>query len=239
MKINVAHCLFEQSGTFRNAFLKLHIPAFDYDIQNEYGFTDVQIDLFEHIENAYLGRDSIFDTFQTNDLVLAFFPCIYFCENNQLQFTANHHNLSTKPFSYVAEYLLDRNQKRAYFYEVLLKLFAVCERNQLRLIVENPYSVQHYLINNFPFAPRLIDKDRSKRGDYFKKPTMYFFLNCEPTDGYTYQPTIPGRVAHTSSSRCSGVCSAERSMISPDYAYNFICDNILGLTNTRKQLKLF
>ena len=29
------HCLFEQSGTFKNEFKKLGIDAYDYDIQNE------------------------------------------------------------------------------------------------------------------------------------------------------------------------------------------------------------
>lgn len=28
------HCFFEQSGTFKNEFIKLGIPAEDYDIQN-------------------------------------------------------------------------------------------------------------------------------------------------------------------------------------------------------------
>lgn len=30
------HCLFEQSGTFKNAFKKYGIEAYDYDIQNEF-----------------------------------------------------------------------------------------------------------------------------------------------------------------------------------------------------------
>jgi len=30
------HCLFEQSGTFKNEFKKLGIDAIDYDILNEY-----------------------------------------------------------------------------------------------------------------------------------------------------------------------------------------------------------
>lgn len=47
-----AHCLFEQSGTFKNEFKKLGIEAFDYDIQNEYGETDYQIDLFEEIRGG-------------------------------------------------------------------------------------------------------------------------------------------------------------------------------------------
>lgn len=34
------HCFFEQSGTFKNEFIKLGIPAEDYDIQNNFGETD-------------------------------------------------------------------------------------------------------------------------------------------------------------------------------------------------------
>lgn len=49
------HCLFEQSGTFKNEFKKLGIDAIDYDILNDYGQTDIQIDLFEEIRKAYRG----------------------------------------------------------------------------------------------------------------------------------------------------------------------------------------
>jgi len=50
-----AHLLFEQSGTFKREFQKLGIPAEDYDIQNNFGETDHQIDLFAEIERAYGG----------------------------------------------------------------------------------------------------------------------------------------------------------------------------------------
>lgn len=49
------HCLFEQSGTFKNEFIKLGIPAEDYDIQNNFGQTDHHADLFTEIEKAYRG----------------------------------------------------------------------------------------------------------------------------------------------------------------------------------------
>ena len=49
------HCFFEQSGTFKNEFIKLGIPAEDYDIQNNFGQTDHTDDLFEEIEKAYRG----------------------------------------------------------------------------------------------------------------------------------------------------------------------------------------
>lgn len=51
----VAHCLFEQSGTFKNEFKKLGIEAYDYDILDDFGQTDYQIDLFNEIETAYGG----------------------------------------------------------------------------------------------------------------------------------------------------------------------------------------
>jgi hypothetical protein len=49
------HCLFEQSGTFKNEFEKLGIKAYDYDILNDFNQTDFQIDLFKEIDSAYGG----------------------------------------------------------------------------------------------------------------------------------------------------------------------------------------
>ena len=71
------HCFFEQSGTFKNEFIKLGIPAEDYDIQNNFKETDHVIDLFHEIETAYEGGGSIFDNITEDDLIIAFFPCIY------------------------------------------------------------------------------------------------------------------------------------------------------------------
>ena len=62
------HCFFEQSGTFKNEFIKLGIPAEDYDIQNNFGQTDHVIDLFGEIEAAYDGKPSIFDNIRGGGL---------------------------------------------------------------------------------------------------------------------------------------------------------------------------
>lgn len=51
-RMMVAHCLFEQSGTFKNEFKKLGIEAYDYDIQNEFNETDYVVDLFEEIRGV-------------------------------------------------------------------------------------------------------------------------------------------------------------------------------------------
>lgn len=52
-EIRKVHCFFEQSGTFKNEFIKLGIYAEDYDIQNNFGQTDHIVDLFSEIEKEY------------------------------------------------------------------------------------------------------------------------------------------------------------------------------------------
>lgn len=52
MKVKKAHCLFEQSGTFKNEFLRLGIPAEDYDILDMFGQTDHIIDLYGQIRGG-------------------------------------------------------------------------------------------------------------------------------------------------------------------------------------------
>lgn len=48
----IIHCLFEQSGTFKNEFKKLGYEAYDYDVLNDFGETDYQVDLFKEIEGG-------------------------------------------------------------------------------------------------------------------------------------------------------------------------------------------
>lgn len=52
MRVNKAHLLFEQSGTFKTEFLNLGIPAEDYDILDDFGQTDHVIDLFGEIRGG-------------------------------------------------------------------------------------------------------------------------------------------------------------------------------------------
>lgn len=52
-----ARCLFEQSGTFKNEFRRLGIEAYDYDILNDFGETDFQIDLFSEIKRGGAGSN--------------------------------------------------------------------------------------------------------------------------------------------------------------------------------------
>ena len=183
------HCFFEQSGTFKNEFIKLGIPAEDYDIQNNFGQTDNVVDLFKAIEDAYDGKPSLFDNIQggEEDLILAFFPCIYFSSLSQMEMSLTSVNVRKKPMPERYAFVLDRSRKRQTFLELLIKLMGVCEIRGYRLIVENPWAMQTYLKNGFIKPPALVDNNRMLRGDYFMKPTAYWFVNCEPTHGMTIQ----------------------------------------------------
>lgn len=226
------HCFFEQSGTFKNEFKKLGIPAFDYDLQDNFGQTDYQIDLFQAIEDAYDGKPSLFDQIrggQDGDLIMAFFPCIYFDCLSQMNFGWHSHNYSKLGTKEKADAILERSANREKFFRICVMMFAVAEMKEIRLIMENPWSMQTFLKANFIFPPALVDNDRSKRGDFYKKPTAYWFMNCKPTYGESYQQLHkPKRIVDQPHEKGGGLCSEVRSMISPDYARNFICDFILG-----------
>lgn len=233
-------CFFEQSGTFKNEFINLGIQAVDIDIQNNFHETDHVVDLFKAIEDAYDGKPSLFDDITPDDLVMAFFPCIYFCENNQLYFTGYHRNLERLSKKERADTILKRSADRARFYALALKMFTVCDIRGIRLVVENPYAALHYLVGNFPYKATFIDHNRTIRGDYYNKPTQYWFVNCEPTGGNTYQKAaVHKKIASGKPGAYGGLCSEDRSMISPDYARNFICDFILGKQQDFGQLSLF
>ena len=235
------HCFFEQSGTFKNEFKKLGYEAYDYDIQNHFGETDYIIDLFHEIDVAFEGGGSLFDSITKDDLIIAFYPCIYFCATSQMAFYLGCTNYRCLNNEEKINEILKRSANREIYYTRLIKLCGVCLKKGIRLIVENPYSEQTYLKANFLKTPDLVDMDRTLRGDYFKKPTAYWYWNCEHTYGESYQKDKETKtIMSTRSSSKAGVCSEERSMISSDYARNFICDFILGREQKIvKQMDLF
>ena len=117
---------------------------------------------------------------------------------------------------------------------------ALAKIRGLSIIMENPYSMQTFLRSNFIMPPTYIDNNRMLRGDYFVKPTAYYFINCVPTNGCTIQKDKKKKIILQSKGGIqAGICSEERSLISPDYARNFICDFILGKKQDISQLTLF
>ena len=237
-----AWCFFEQSGTFKQEFRKLGIPAVDVDIQDNYGQTDYRLDLFREIEIAFAGEGvTIFDSISSEDVIMAFFPCIYFEAMQMMEYTFEHLNQRSLTTQQKFDRVVERIKNRETFLILLYKLVGIARVRGLRLIIENPATQPHYLLLTQVFLrPTIIDKDRTRRGDYFKKPTAYWFINCEPTQGETLQdPEKRKTILNSKAGARAGICSEERSMLSPDYARNFICDFILGRKQEVGQLQLF
>lgn len=217
------YCFFEQSGTFKNEFRKLGYEAFDYDIQDEFEETDYICDLFVDIEEAYKNKESIFDDITENDLILAFFPCIRFENQIQMHFKG----VATQMKNWTNEQKLENDLKLhkelSELYALVTKLAIVCLRRKIPLIIENPYSTTHYLVKYWAIPSKIIDKDRTLRGDYYKKPTQYWFINCEPKqnmilEAYTVNETKTINNTHN---------TTERSLIASEYANRFIREFIL------------
>ena len=234
------HCFFEQSGTFKNEFIKLGIPAEDYDIQNNFGETDHVVDLFQAIEDAYDDKPSLFDNIGGGDLIVAFFPCIYFSALSQMAMYFGYTNYRKLNVKEKTDKILERSHNREYFFSIAVKMISICKQRGLRIIMENPWSEQTFLKANFVMPPTIVDMDRTRRGDYYVKPTAYWFVNCENTNGFTEQRDKDRKtIMKAKMSGKAGICSEERSMISPDYARNFICDWIIGKEQSFTQLQLF
>lgn len=218
-------CLFEQSGTFKNEFKKLGYEAFDYDIKDEFGETDYVCDLFVDIESAYNNKESIFDDIQETDTILAFFPCIRFENQIEMHFRGTCFSLNKWTDEQKLEYDLKLHRELSELYELVTKLAIVCLRRKIPLIIENPYSATHYLTKYWAIPSSIIDKDRTKRGDYFKKPTQYWFINCKPKQNLILEAyNIDNKRVKDIVNTNPGI---ERSLISKEYASRFIREFIL------------
>ena len=224
MHIHRAFCLFEQSGTFKNEFIKLGIPAEDYDILNDFGQTDHVCDLFEQISAAYDGKQSIFDGIGPDDIVLAFFPCTRFESQVQMWFSGNHYSAQKHSDLQKLEYVMKLHEELHFLYEMLCKLFNISLVGGWRMVVENPATQPHYLTNYFPIRPAIIDNDRTANGDYFKKPTQYWFVNCKPEQNMFLEPLEEHDVLNIEKAKKTAGIDRKvlRSMMHHQYARRFI-----------------
>ena len=218
------YCFFEKSGTFKNEFIKKGYKAFDVDIKYTSN-VDYCCDLFSEIIRAYRCETSIFDTITENDLILAFFPCIRFTQrmNPMYKMRRGLDDIS----------MLERNvrfmDETANLYSVFNKLFIVCARRNLKLVVENPYRADGFLARYFAFEPDYIDFNRCLHGDNFEKPTQFFFYGFKPElniDFLCVENVIVKRIVN-----CS---TLQRSLITSVYASWFI-DNLLGVKSSEKE----
>ena len=224
------HCFFEQSGTIKNEFKKLGYEAYDYDILNDFNETDYQIDLFKEIENAYDNKESIFDKFNKDeDFIIAFFPCIRFEQQILLCFRGEARGVRDWPLEEKMELDLKLHKELSYFYEKITQLVIVCLKRKIKLIIENPYRSDHYLVRYWALNYTLLDNDRTLRGDYYKKPTQYFFINCVPKSNFIFEPLQYVKAKKISHARNENGLDKQiaRSMIHPQYANRFIREFIL------------
>lgn len=208
-----AWCLFEQSGTFKNAFKEFGFEAYDCDILDDFKQTDFKVDLFDEIVKEYAKielwqiknsereaikhekityqhfldiqkdlKNTLFSKISSDDLVFAFFPCVKFTEKAFLN--ARCENSGMKNYTDLERLCYSRASINAveYFYEVLTKLCEIAILKGFKLIIENPNSQPHFLNLYFPFKPDICIADRSKYGDYFKKPTNFWFFNFKPAN---------------------------------------------------------
>lgn len=224
-----AHLLFEQSGTFKNAFKKYGIEAYDYDILNDFGETDYQIDLFGEIQKAYAGGRSVFDNIAKNDICFAFFPCVRFSVQIELEFRAGSSQGQKWSDEKNLEYDIKLHKERDMLYEKICQLAIVAIRKKIQMIIENPYAERHYLTQYWCLKPKLIDSNRQLNGDYYKKPTQYFFINCEPKNNFLFEP-----IEYVEPNKIKGgkrignnTTQVSRSLIHPQYADRFIRQYIL------------
>lgn len=161
---------------------------------------------------------------------MAFFPCIYFCQMSQYAQSMNYVNYRGMSEAEACDKIIERQQKRSDYLVRLTKFVRVCLSRDIRMIFENP-TTGSFLNNYFLKPPTIRDNNRMLRGDYYVKPTGYWFWNCKPTFCRSIQNDKEQKRFQQAESRWTqkaGLCSEERSMISPDYARNFICDFILG-----------
>lgn len=97
------------------------------------------------------------------------------------------------------------------------------------MIVENPATKPHYLDYYFPIRPTMTDKNRYENGDYYKKPTNFWFVNFMPLNNLVFEPLEYVDIKNINRRKNEGGVSRQilRSMIHPQYASRFIRQYIL------------
>lgn len=228
--MNKIHCFFEQSGTFKNELKKMGYKAYDYDILNDFNETDYIIDLYNEIEKGYLDLPSVFDKIKKDDLIIAFFPCVRFEDQILINFRGENSGYKNWTLKQKLNNCLKLHDELNKNYSLITKLVIICINKDIPLIIENPYSEQHYLKRYWCIRPSIIDKNRRNNGDYYKKPTQYWFINCEPKDNFIFEPKTLVEKKIVSDQN-----TVNRSMIHPQYANRFIRQYIVDNELLKKE----
>jgi hypothetical protein len=178
----------------------------------------------KRLRGGYNGEPSIFDKIGKDDLILAFFPCTRFEAKIPLAFRGQSTQQKNWTDEQKLEYSMKLHNELHELYELISKLVVVAIRKGLKMVIENPYTQPHYLTTYWCLKPTIIDKDRTQNGDYYRKPTQYWFINFEPKHNLVFESleyvetrTI-GRVTGTDTTSRK----TERSLMHPQYANRFI-----------------
>ena len=219
MKINL---LFEQSGTFKRSLREMGNDAKDIDISNAYNETDILIDIFDILDSYISGDINVTKSVIFNcDLIIAFFPCTYFSQYNELMLSGKWRNYKYMSDDEKKRYMFNRKVMQNLYYDRLKALIEICNENKTPLIIENPSS---------PFMASFIDNNnityvkhvRNKYGDNMRKPTYYLLFNgayIEPLD------KLETPITRTVEKLRDKKGNVARSLIHPNYANNF-CKHI-------------
>lgn len=215
--INKVWCLFEQSGTFAGEFREHGKTAFDVDIENRFGKTDIEEDLFSSLGSNKIPADSVLSEIREDDFIMAFFPCTYFTDQSQL--ISRGDNYSMKDWSVLKKIGRSKQEmwERARYYRLFCNLFEFSLNVGCKMVVENPYGKINFLRQYFPIRPAVVIPDRRVFGDAYKKPTQFFFLNCRPASKLSQ--TVAADVKRNLVEDSRGF---DRSIISPLFAKMFV-----------------
>ena len=219
MKINL---LFEQSGTFKRSLREIGNDAKDIDISNAYNETDILIDIFDILDKYISGDKNTAKSVVFNcDLIIAFFPCTYFSQYNELMLSGKWYNYKYMSDDEKKMYMFNRKVMQNLYYDRLKALIEICNENKTALIIENPVSpfMTNFInYNNIDYVKHV----RNKYGDNMRKPTYYLLFNgayIEPLD------KLETHITRTVEKLRDKKGNAARSLIHPNYANNF-CKHI-------------
>lgn len=159
---------------------------------------------------------------------MAFFPCTRFEAIIPLKFRGEAIDQKNWDQIKKLEYSIKLQNELTELYILLSKMVIICLRKGLQLIIENPVTQPHYLTTYWCIRPTIIDNDRRERGDYYKKPTQYWFINREPRYNIIFE-VMDWVEAKTIMKAKAGdtTVKTERSLIHPQYANRFIREFIL------------
>lgn len=219
MKINL---LFEQSGTFKNVLREMENDAKDVDISNAYNETDILMDIFVILDKYISGdikvaKSEIFDV----DLIIAFFPCTYFSQYNDLMLSGKWYNYKFMTDNEKSMYMFNRESMQILYTNRLNALIEICRDKKIPLIIENPVSPYMSMFiknNNINYVKHI----RNKYGDNMYKPTYYLLFNGVYIENLDLIETPITRVVEKIRDKNG---NANRSLMSKNYVKNF-CKHI-------------